>query len=1628
MILKQKSFRKLVFAILAFFVIDILGGIVPGDNLSVFAEELNYPGKDVLPFSSVLKFDFGTATSPVADGYTKITTDSNYDSSVGYGWKNSSTISITSIDENTGDPLKGDYISGNNVRTVGANSTSYISYDCPTFVVDLPVGFYKVRLIQGANTMETCSGAYIEGNMNLVPWATDGFGNTFDVEPTQLITRQAGSYGDNTATVAVWDGQLTVQVATAITPQGVSGTAVINALEIERIPHNLTSNSTPRIRAVGDSTVATYPPFDNPENFAPIPEQTGWGGKLAMFFNGVVGDNWGVGGFSARNYITKNYLNRFLLGLKPGDVVTVEWGINESAAGRRYIAPIAAEFDPYIQLYIDAIKAFGGIPVLVSATSGSTGYSDRLKALAASNNVGYVDLKTLWSNYKSTRTTTQQGYLTVDGTHLSRVGGVVAGQLVTYAMKSLTNPELAEINALNVSTPVAAADIPPTAVPENLRVVKQTKSSVTLAWDMPEALLYDPDQLITRFPIYRKAVGAEDSTYTEVAEGTAYVTPDLKEPMLNMTIASTGDYVYAVASRGVNGTGPKSSGLTISAYKETSTDVINDGIKYYNGLFSSDFTIQSFKTLTAAVEKGKAALDAGTGLEEAAAGISAGISKLQRKMQTNLYEDFQSTTTANWETTQDPSGVNMTYNIDEDGDRYLNYYVSASGERSRRKTFAAVTANKATLEFEWQPGQPDRRNVTELRFYGITGAVATPTNDLFFGLKTANNGHIGYFAGSIVPPINTSEILSPGVDLGLANTNSYKVKLDFNFAQHTADLTIKPTNGATESAVVKGIVIPSNIATLSYMRWHAARGKNDTGGNDLSVLWKTSIDDFGYYYLPANAVEGDTANLLKAIAEAKALDRSVYTTDSYAVLENAIALGDRVERDFVIAQDDVDYAVTVLSKAMTELEELTLADTYKLDFGKGAVASGYTAVTSARLKTEKNRYGFIGTEMSDFDRNTSDALTSDGVAVSANTEFVIDLPNKDYSVSVTYGDPNEATNAGTTTNVTTSDYVAYPANFNSIKKVVANINANATRTDTFTVSVFDGILRIIFTGTNIKVNAITITPIEKRIPDTTPNLYLIGDSTVTSSSGNAAGPDSSGTIVTQRFVGWGKNVGTYLTDVVVNNKAVAGRGIRGFYSENRMDPIFTTIKPGDYVAVQFGHNDANTGSAGRYSTIPEFKEYLQYTCDAVKARGATPILITVLTHIRDFNENNPGNSTGYTNAPYTSTSQIKRCFPGYAQATREVAAEKGVACYDLNEESYQLYLEKGVDWVKENIITVDGVHPIDNNGSAYLARMVADGIATLNISGLSDKVLANKTELQDAANAAVVYDLSKYTEESAARLMGALDTVNVLLGDSNARQTAAVAAISELASAISGLVLDIIPPDITVSCSDYAVVTAGSKIEFSAKDPNSNLPVNLTATLSSGNQTIPVDSGFMTTTGIHLLKIIATDAAGNSSTREIELIVYDPKGGFVTGGGWVPSEAGAYSANPAASGKASFEIAAKYEKGLSIPSGQVKFTLESDKLEFLSTSLEWLVVDGTRAQFKGVGTINGKGSYGFILTAIDSNINGKNNSDRFRIKIWEIDSGKIIYDNGINSEENADLTNNAAVLGGGNIVIHKSGK
>ncbi|MEW6182104.1 MAG: PKD domain-containing protein [Bacillota bacterium] len=179
-----------------------------------------------------------------------------------------------------------------------------------------------------------------------------------------------------------------------------------------------------------------------------------------------------------------------------------------------------------------------------------------------------------------------------------------------------------------------------------------------------------------------------------------------------------------------------------------------------------------------------------------------------------------------------------------------------------------------------------------------------------------------------------------------------------------------------------------------------------------------------------------------------------------------------------------------------------------------------------------------------------------------------------------------------------------------------------------------------------------------------------------------------------------------------------------------------------------------------------------------------------------------------------------------------------------------------------------------------------------------------------------------------------------------------------------------------------------------------------------------------TSAGVYTVGVTVTDPGGNTGQCSYNyIVVYDPSSGYVTGGGWINSPEGAYASDPALTGKASFGFVSKYQKGAIVPTGQTEFQFKVADLNFHSDSYDWLVIAGAKAQYKGTGTINGAGNYGFMLTAVDGQINGGGGADKFRIKIWDKNnSDAVVYDNQIGDSETADPV---TALGGGSIVIHK---
>jgi hypothetical protein len=173
------------------------------------------------------------------------------------------------------------------------------------------------------------------------------------------------------------------------------------------------------------------------------------------------------------------------------------------------------------------------------------------------------------------------------------------------------------------------------------------------------------------------------------------------------------------------------------------------------------------------------------------------------------------------------------------------------------------------------------------------------------------------------------------------------------------------------------------------------------------------------------------------------------------------------------------------------------------------------------------------------------------------------------------------------------------------------------------------------------------------------------------------------------------------------------------------------------------------------------------------------------------------------------------------------------------------------------------------------------------------------------------------------------------------------------------------------------------------------------------------------------------------------VVVYNPASGWVSGNGTIVSPVGAYTPNPSLTGTAKFGFVSKYVKGATVPTGNTEFNFKVAKFKFKSTSYDWLVVSGAKAQYKGSGVIKihtvshagdedceneshfqtWTGDYGFLLTATDGSLNGGGGVDKFRMKIVDKSTGSVVYDNLIGSSDDPESFTPQAIASG-KIVIH----
>lgn len=127
-----------------------------------------------------------------------------------------------------------------------------------------------------------------------------------------------------------------------------------------------------------------------------------------------------------------------------------------------------------------------------------------------------------------------------------------------------------------------------------------------------------------------------------------------------------------------------------------------------------------------------------------------------------------------------------------------------------------------------------------------------------------------------------------------------------------------------------------------------------------------------------------------------------------------------------------------------------------------------------------------------------------------------------------------------------------------------------------------------------------------------PTLFLIGDSTMSNKENPDKNPEH----------GWGQVLGQFMTNgIEIQNHAMNGRSSKSFRTEGRWATVEKQLKKGDYVIIQFGHNDQKVKDSTKFTNpYTQYRANLERYVNEARTKGATPILMTSITR-RNFNEN-----------------------------------------------------------------------------------------------------------------------------------------------------------------------------------------------------------------------------------------------------------------------------------------------------------------------------------------------------------------------------------------------------------------------
>lgn len=320
-------------------------------------------------------------------------------------------------------------------------------------------------------------------------------------------------------------------------------------------------------------------------------------------------------------------------------------------------------------------------------------------------------------------------------------------------------------------------------------------------------------------------------------------------------------------------------------------------------------------------------------------------------------------------------------------------------------------------------------------------------------------------------------------------------------------------------------------------------------------------------------------------------------------------------------------------------------DTYKnFVFGTSIINTEHTVIKTNRTYSEETGFGF------DFGTDKNVKICQNGFGIDESpVYFSADVPEGNYKIEIDFEGSTEESNIilKAESRRLLLDTILNSETARVTKNFVINVRTPQIddkhqiilKEREFTYLNWDNKLTLEFLGTAI-VSAINITPV---LDTTTTTIFLAGDSTVTDQD-------------LEPWASWGQFITTYLKDnIVISNYAYSGASLSSFKGSHRLEKISSFLKKGDYLLIEFGHNDQKQKGANDGPWL-NYTELLMEFITAAREKGAIPILLTPVQR-RSFGEEGKLNDT----------------HGDYPNAVRTVAEKMDVPLIDLTKITTTLY-------------------------------------------------------------------------------------------------------------------------------------------------------------------------------------------------------------------------------------------------------------------------------------------------------------------------------------------------------------------